>query len=453
MTEPHRAAAPQSVLIVDDEQSIRKTLAMCLEADGHRTAAAANGPDALAALDGQAFDIVFLDLRLGAANGIDLIVPMREAAPWLKIIVITAHASIESAVEAMRRGAADYVPKPFTPAQIELAVRKAAELRALEQRIDALEAQAQRDLPEGLDDSASPAMQALYAQAAQVAGSEAAVLLRGENGTGKTHLARMIHDASPRAAKPFGVVACPSLSANLLESELFGHVKGAFTGAMKDHIGRVARCEGGTLFLDEIGDMPPELQAKMLRFLQDKTYERVGDTVTRTADVRILAATNIDLEQAVAEGRFREDLFYRLNVVQLRLPPLRDRREDILPMANALLAVFARREGKNIGGFSEDAQRAIQTHRWPGNVRELRNAVERAAIFCAGATVNLQDLPESLAAPVQRIAVGDPISLDQLEEQHIRRIVALAPSLQEAADILGIDQATLWRRRKKYGID
>lgn len=444
-------AAPQRILIVDDELNIRKTLSMCLESDGHEVFAVSNAEDTIAEVSRRSFDIVFLDLRLGAANGLDLIPPLISAAPWLKIVVITAHASIDTAVEAMRRGATDYLPKPFTPAQVTMAAQKAAALRALEQRLDALQDPALQEGPIEIR-SDSPAMQAVFAQAEQVAHSNAAVLIRGENGTGKTLLARAIHQWSPRAHKSLAVVSCPSLSTTLLESELFGHVKGAFTSAVKDNPGRIAKCEGGTLFLDEIGDMPAELQAKMLRFLQDKEYERVGDTVTRKADVRVITATNVNLEDAVRQGRFREDLLYRLNVVEIHIPPLRDRKEDIVLMAESMLAQFAQRDNKRIAGFSDAARQALLAHDWPGNVRELRNVIERATIFCTGDLVGTEHLPGAMQEMKLAPAVGDLTTLEQIEEQHIRRVLASTKSLQEAADILGIDQATLWRRRKKYGI-
>jgi NtrC-family two-component system response regulator AlgB len=248
------------------------------------------------------------------------------------------------------------------------------------------------------------------------------------------------------------VVSCPAVPSELLESELFGHAKGAFTGAVRDNPGRIAACEGGTLFLDEIGDMALPVQAKLLRFIQDKDYERLGDSVSRKADVRIIAATNADLEKRVAEGRFREDLFYRLNVISLTVPPLRDRKEDIMPMATDFLAYFLKANHKHSLGFTSEVEESLSAHAWPGNVRELRNAIERAVILGSTEKIGVNDLPVSITPVFRSPAIGDKASLATIEELHIRRILASTSSLQEAAEVLGIDQATLWRRRKTYGI-
>ena len=288
--------------------------------------------------------------------------------------------------------------------------------------------------------------------ARRVAASEATVLLLGESGTGKTVLARAIHEWSPRSAKPLGIISCPSFPSELLESELFGHVKGAFTGAVRDNPGRVAACEGGTLFLDEVGDLPAALQPKLLRFLQEKEYERVGDGVTRKADVRLIAATNMDLEKAVRDGAFREDLFYRLNVFQIEIPPLRERPDDIKPLAERLLVFHGRNNHRSFSGFTEEAVRALAAYPWPGNIRELSNVIERAAILSRSERIGIECLPGTIAPEDASPRLGDPVTLERIEEQHIRRVLAGAASLQEAAKILGIDQATLWRRRKKYGI-
>jgi len=446
------STAPLRVLVVDDELNIRKTLMVCLESEGHQVTAVGQARDALTEASRRIFDLAFLDIRLGTESGLDLIPALQATAPWLKIIIITAYASIDSAIEAMRRGATDYIPKPFTPAQIQLAVRKAFEVRTLEQRIASLQEDLGRTHPEIDFSSAHPAMQRAVDLARQAAASEATILLRGESGTGKTVLARAVHSWSRRAAKTMGIVSCPSFSRELLESELFGHVKGAFTGAVRDHPGRIAACEGGTLFLDEISDLPLSLQPKLLRFVQDKEYERVGEAVPRRADVRLIVATNIDLEAAVKEGRFREDLFYRINVIQVEIPPLRQRPEDVVGLARRLLVFHGRNNHRPSLSFTSEALDALRRYAWPGNVRELSNVVERAAILCRSDRIGIESLPAVLAPGESSPKIGDPVTLERIEEEHVRRVLAGAKSLQEAADILGIDQATLWRRRKKYGL-
>ncbi len=452
MTIPTSTGVPLNILVVDDESNIRKTLAICLEAEGHRVATVGNYQDAIVEASHRTFHMAFVDLRLGTASGLDLIPVLLSGSPWMKIVVITAYASIETAVEAMRRGATDYIPKPFTPAQVLLAVRKVEEVRTLEQKVAALREDLSGTAPEVRFSSESPAMQRAMDIARQVAPTDAAVLLRGESGTGKTVLARAVHGWSRRAGKPFGVVSCPSLPAELLESELFGHVKGAFTGAVRDNPGRIAACEGGTLFLDEIGDLPLSLQPKLLRFLQDQEYEPIGDPFTRKADVRIVTATNRNLEEEVKTGRFREDLFYRLNVIQIEIPPLRERPQDIEALATQLLAFYGRIHHRGFIGFTEEAMQTMKRYAWPGNLRELRNVIERASILCRSNRIGVEVLFGTFPRPEDASAVGALVSLEKIEEEHIRRVLAATKSLQEAAEVLGIDQATLWRRRKQYGM-
>lgn len=441
-----------NVLIVDDEINIRKTLSVCLESRGHRVRTVNNARDCKAEAERQVFDMVFVDLRLGSESGLDLIPILHAMCPWLKIAVITAYASIETAVEAMRLGATDYIPKPFTPEQVEIVTNRISVMRSMEQRIATLQEDLNRLNPETTFISHYPSMQRVIDLAHQVAASEAVVLLRGASGTGKTVLARAIHKWSRRASHPLAIVSCPTLSPELLESELFGHVKGAFTGAVRENPGRVASCEGGTLFLDEIGDLPPSIQPKLLRFIQDREYERVGDHHSLRADVRIVTATNSDLEKAVREGRFREDLYYRLNVFQIELPLLSARPDDVESLAQHLLEFFSAQNHKTLTGITDEAQQALRSYAWPGNIRELRNVIERAVILCGSNPVGLEHLPDSISPPTRPMQIGDAVPLRQIEEEHIRRILASTPSLQDAADLLGIDQATLWRKRKHYGI-
>ena len=444
------------ILIVDDEPNIRRTLRVALEASGHAVDEAATAAEARARVEQRPCDAALIDLRLGDDSGLDLIEPLLDQLPRVAIVVITAHASIDTAVEAMRRGAFDYLPKPFTPAQVRAVLERVARVRGLADRVADLEDQVRREVPEVDLQGGDPEVRRVFDLARRVAASEVPVLIRGENGTGKGVLARAVHAWSRRAAGPFVTVSCPSLSAELLESDLFGHVRGAFTGAVRDVAGKVAAAEGGTLFLDEVGDLPPPLQPKLLRFLQEKRYERVGEAKTRAADVRLVAATNRDLEAAVASGQFREDLLYRLNVVELAMPPLR-RRSDVLDLADHLLGFFARQTGRRLTGFTREACEAIARHPWPGNLRELRNAVERAAILAEGPEVGLADLPERITTPPtapgdRPVEVGAPVSLERLEVEHIRRVLAAAPSLDEAARTLGIDPSTLYRKRKQHGL-
>jgi NtrC-family two-component system response regulator AlgB len=452
ITDPDYKSIPLNILIVDDEANIRKTLAYCLEAEGHKVIAVSNPADAAEEARRRSFDLAFLDLKLGDKNGMKLIPVLLSDSPWIKIAVITAYASIESAVEAMRLGATDYIAKPFTPDQVKIMTRRIERIRELETEIAVIRENMQQIGPEDRLESKNAGMQRVIEITKKAAPSEAIVLLCGESGTGKSVFARAIHHWSSRRTKPMAVVACPALPADLLESELFGHTKGAFTGAVRDNPGRIAACEGGTLFLDEIGDMAPSVQAKLLRFIQDKEYERLGESALRKADVRIIAATNADLEKRVAEGRFREDLFYRLNVISLTIPPLRKRPEDILTLTMDFFAYFCRTNHKSILGFTEEAEQLLNSYPWPGNVRELRNTIERAVILGSGEFIEKTDLPNNITPSADTPAIGDLIPLSTITELHIRRVIANTSSLQEAADILGIDQATLWRRRKTYGI-
>jgi NtrC-family two-component system response regulator AlgB len=442
-----------NILIIDDEATLRRTLRTTLEVLGHVVADARDGKQALELLGNRVFDMAFLDLRLAQEKGLDLLPELLRLAPAIKIVVITAYATIETAVEAMRRGAADFLPKPFTPDQLRAVIDRIGQLRRLQSHVEDLQDQVRAAVPEADLQTEEPLMQQALEITFKAAASDATVLFHGESGTGKGVLARALHARSPRAAGAFLTVACPSLSAELLESELFGHARGAFTGAVQETYGKVAAAEGGTLFLDEVGDLPLALQPKLLRLLQEKRYERVGETRTRVGDVRILAATNRDLASLTAAGEFREDLLYRLNVIEVRLPPLRQRPRDILPLADHLLRFFTRSSGRPLTGFTEEARHALVQYSWPGNLRELRNAIERAVILAAGPEIGLADLPTQLgAAPASGIEVGGAATLEQLEAEHIRRVLARTATMEEAASVLGIDPSTLYRKRKRYGL-
>lgn len=437
------------VLLVDDEQNIRRTLTVALESMEHEVTSVADGKSALRELRNGSFDVMLLDLKLSQESGLDVLEEALRLSPKLAVVLVTAFASIETAVEAMRRGAFDYLPKPCTPEQVRHVLNRIAKTKKLEGRVAELESRLHAESPQIDLTSEAPAMQKVLEIAFKAAESEATILLLGESGTGKSVLARAIHKRSPRQAGTFVTVSCPSLTRELLASELFGHVKGSFTGAITDTWGKVTAAEGGTLFLDEIGDLPLEIQAKLLRLLQEREYERVGETTPRRANVRVIAATNHDLAKAVKDGRFREDLYYRLNVIAMTLPPLRDRLNDIEKLALSHVQFVAAHSGKAINGISNDALELMKRYRWRGNIRELHNVVERAVILSAGPRIEVNDLRETLDGETEEIRLGGKVTLDQLEAAHIQRVIANSPTLEEAATILGIDPATLYRKRKK----
>jgi NtrC-family two-component system response regulator AlgB len=439
------------VLVIDDEKNIRTTLSAYLQHVGSQVTAVGSAEAAIAALRQQPFDLAFLDLRLAGADGIELLPRLLTERPDLTVIVITAYATINTAVEAMKRGASDYLPKPFAPGQIQHIVEQVARRRAMLHRVADLEQQLREAVPEADLETESPKMRGVLDLLGRAAASDAPVLLRGENGTGKGVLARYLHAQSPRQAQPFVVVNCPTLSQELLASELFGHAKGAFTGAIRDQPGRVEAAEGGTLFLDEIGEISLDLQAKLLRFLQDREFERIGEAQTRRANVRIVAATNRHLEADVVTGRFREDLLYRLNVLEICLPPLRERPEDIMRLAERFVAFAALAAGRPVPDFTREAEEALLAYSWPGNVRELRNAIERAVILWPTRVIEPAALPERIAARATSCPrLGGDYTLESIEREHILRVISCVPTLEEAARILGIESSTLWRKRKRY---
>jgi two-component system, NtrC family, response regulator AlgB len=441
------------VLIVDDEPSIRKTTGLAVETMGHEVVGVPNGVRALKALEETPCDVCFLDVNLGTEDGLVVLEKLLKAQPGLVVVMFTAFASINTAVEAMRRGAFDFIPKPFTPDQIRQVLDKVARTRQLEQRVQQLESQLNEEAPEVDLTSAENVMQRVLQIAFKAAETPATVLILGPSGTGKSVLAREIHKRSTQRDKAFVTVNCPSLSRELLESELFGHVKGSFTGAVGDTQGKVAAADGGTLFLDEIGELPLEIQPKLLRLLQEREYERVGEAKIRRANVRVIAATNRNLSDEVKVGRFREDLFYRLNVINVSLPGLKDRPADLLRLAENYRKFFSDRMGKRITAFSPAVRDAFVQYAWPGNLRELRNVIERAVILSTGELIELADLPEEFShRPDSNINVGARVTLEELEAEHIRRILASARNLDEAARTLGIDPATLYRKRQKLGL-
>jgi NtrC-family two-component system response regulator AlgB len=449
-----------TALVIDDDPGIRQSLRLCLEVNEARVLGVATAEAALEALDRGQFDVVFLDLWLGSDSGLAALPEIIRRQPGVGVVVVTAYASIESAVEAVRAGAVDYLPKPFSPDQVRLAAERVLSTRRLQREVAELQAQVQVAEGEITFATRSERFRAFMQTAARVATADCVVLLRGESGTGKNIMARWLRTHSRRQAQPFVTVHCPLLSGDLMTSALFGYRKGAFTGATADTLGKVEEAEHGTLFLDEVAELTPDAQSRLLRFLNDRTYERLGDTKERQADVRLIAATNRVIEEAIREGRFREDLYFRLNVVTLHVPPLRERLEDIVPLAHHYLGVFCTRQGRRSLSFSSACEEVIQSYAWPGNVRELRNAIERAVILAPRDLVEAADL--GLSAEVSALSpgsgagntprLGGDSTLEEIEREHIARILARVASTEASARLLGIDPTTLQRKRKRYGL-
>ena len=435
-----------SVLLVDDEHNIVRTVSIALEAAGYEVTAFTDPLGAKEAMRERTFDLGFFDLKMQPIDGMELLREAKALAPEMTITMMTAHGSVNSAVEAIKAGAYDYLQKPFEFAEFQVFVEKVFEHHRLRTEVLELKAELARRTGTETIITRSVKMRAVIDLAVQVATSGMTVLIEGESGTGKELVSHLIHKNSPRATKPFITVNCTALAETLLESELFGHIKGAYTGAVRDREGRFEAADGGTVFLDEIGELAPTLQAKLLRFLQSKEFERVGETKTVKVDVRVLAATNRVLEEEVRAGRFREDLFYRLNAFRLKLPALRERPEDIPLLAQHFLGKFG-----STAEISDDALKALSGYPWKGNVSELENVMERAVILSRGGEVQMQHLPEEFQVFV--LSPGHLLSLGEIEHQHIIRILRIAKDLDEAATILGIDPATLWRKRKKYGLE
>ncbi len=449
----------ERILVVDDEKNYLVVLDALLSEAGYDVLTAAGGARALAVLEEEEPDLMITDMRMPRLSGLELMAQVKQMHPDLPVIVMTAFGTVENAVEAMKLGAVDYIMKPFENQELLLTVEKALKLRRLVAQNRLLKEDASRGRGFGSIVGDSRPMRQVFELVEKVAATKATVLITGESGTGKELIARAIHQRSPRAEEPFVPVNCMALSETLLESELFGHEKGAFTGAVGRRKGRFELADKGTLFLDEVGEIAPSLQVKLLRVLQERTFERVGGNQPLSVDVRIVAATNRDLARAVASGQFREDLFYRLNVVRLELPPLRERKED-LP---ALVAHFVRRYAAEVGrtapGVSPEAMQVIYDYAWPGNVRELENALERAVIM-AGAEIRPHDLPLEVRPAAAEVCAPDlpqDMSINQAVEDLERRMILRALEAADgvaahAAEALGLTKSNLAYKMKKYGL-
>ncbi|GAB4166840.1 MAG: acetoacetate metabolism transcriptional regulator AtoC [Geothermobacteraceae bacterium] len=451
--------AGEKILIVDDEEGMRRLLSRILVKEGYETFAAANGNDALQAVALEQYDLVITDLKMPGMDGLTLLGELKDYDPRLPIIVITAYGTVENAVQALRKGAFDYITKPFEADEIRLTVARAFERQRLIEENRYLHQELEGRYSFSGIVGSSRAMREVFEVAASVADSNANVLITGESGTGKELVARSIHFNSSRKEKPFVVLNCAALSESVLESELFGHEKGAFTGALHQKKGRFELADQGTLFIDEVGEMSLAAQVKLLRVIQEHEFERVGGNRTIKVDVRIVAATNKNLEEEVKAGRFREDLFYRLNVVQVELPPLRDRREDIEPLATHFLDKYTRETGKKIEQISPKALACLVAHDWPGNVRELENVIERAVVLARGEVLTPRDFPQGIQNRDQ-ICLNLPESggslteiLEDLERQLIiQTLNREGRSQTRAAEVLGIKRTTLRYKLEKYNL-
>ncbi len=436
------------ILIVDDEAIVRESLGNWLREEGYLVDVAGSGKETLQKLAESSYDIFLIDIKMPGMDGLQLQRRIREIAPEASIIIMTAYASVETAVEAMKQGAYDYIVKPFDPDQLEHILRNAVERKRLVAENVRLRERIQEMALFHEIVGQSAAIQRVLEQIRLVAMSDTTVLIRGESGTGKELVARAIHANSPRRYMPIVVVNCGALAEGVIESELFGHEKGAFTGAHYRRKGKFELADGGTLFLDEIGDISPKTQVDLLRVLEEKKIFRVGGNTPIPVDFRLIAATNKDLEALVAEGRFREDLYYRINVFSITIPPLRERREDIPLLAEHFLKKFAQSMNKPILGISPEALALLEHYDWPGNVRELQNAIERAVLVCRGREIRPEDLPLQVNE-ARGQTTGK--TLAEVERQHIQRILQETKwNISQAARLLGIDRVTLYNKIRKY---
>jgi DNA-binding NtrC family response regulator len=443
------------ILVVDDEEVMCESLAAWLREDGYQVDTAASGREAVEKAAARDYAIYFVDLKMpGGMDGIETMMQIRRLHAEASIIIITAYATVDTAIAAMKEGAQEYIVKPCNPEEISLLVSRILKVKRLQRENTILRKKLARQYSFHDIVSKNARMHDVMTLAAEIASLRSTVLIQGESGTGKEMVARAIHHSGDRAGKPFVAVSCAALAETLLESELFGHEKGAFTGANQQKHGKFELADGGTIFLDEIGDISPKLQCDLLRVLQERCFYRVGGSEEVRVDARVIAATHVNLQQAVAEGRFRDDLFYRLNVIEIRIPPLRDRREDVPLLARHFLERLSHELGKNISDFSEGALKLLMDHNWPGNVRELENAVERAMVTCRSRVLGEEDfafLAQNGAVKPWSIPAG--MTLQEMEKQLIAATLQRTDgNIKVAASILGIDRSTIYEKIKRYEI-
>jgi len=444
------------ILVVDDEEVMCESLAAWLREDGYGVDTAASGREALEKAQKKDYAIYFVDLKMpGGMDGIETMMQIRRLHPEASIIIITAYATVDTAITAMKEGAQEYIVKPCNPEEISLLVSRIVKVKNLQRENTILRKKLTRQYSVHDVISKNGKMQDVLRLASDVASLRSTVLIQGESGTGKELIARSLHNAGERAAKPFVAVSCAALTETLLESELFGYEKGAFTGAAQQRRGKFETADGGTIFLDEIGDISAKLQVDLLRVLQDRSFYRVGGSEEVKVDVRVVAATHVNLQLAVAEGKFREDLYYRLNVIQIRIPPLRERREDIPLLADHFLERLSHELGKDIGGISQGALKILMDYHWPGNVRELENAVERAMVTCRGPNLTEEDFSflQQNSAAGKTWAVPAGMTMNEMEKLLITATLQrTGGNIKESASIMGIDRSTLYEKIKKYEI-
>lgn len=443
------------ILVIDDEEVMRESLAAWLREDGYTVHTAQSGLDGVSKARQQEYAIYFIDLKMpGGMDGIESMMEIRRLQPEASVIIITAYATVDTAITAMKEGAQEYIVKPCNPEEISMLVERIIKVKNLQRENQILRKRLTGQYEFRDIITKNPRMQGILELVRDVASMRSTVLVRGESGTGKELVARAVHFSGDRADKPFIAVSCASLAETLLESELFGYEKGAFTGANAQTKGKFEIAAGGTIFLDEIGDISPKLQADLLRVLQEKRFYRLGGTNEVQVDVRVIAATNKDLAEEVREGRFRDDLFYRLNVIEIQIPPLRARREDVPLLARHLLERLASECGKEVSGLTEDALKVLLSYDWPGNVRELENAIERAVVTCRGRVLTADDFSFLTQALEARANFAIPaITLQELEKLAVQSALeSSGGNVKEAAQALGIDRSTMYEKIKRYDI-
>ncbi len=441
------------ILVVDDHEGARTTLALLLRGDGYDVVQADSGESALKIFTGNNFDLVITDLFMGEIDGMRVLEEVKKKSPDTEVIIITAFGTIENAVQAMRNGAYHYITKPPRPDEVLLTVEKALERKKVLKELNKLKALVQDKL--GFENiiGTSAELQEVLKIANMVADTDSTILITGESGTGKELIAKAIHYRSRRKDKPFIVVNAGAIPDTLLESELFGHIRGAFTGAVSTRKGLLEEADTGTFFLDEVGDIPFSLQVKLLRFLEDGTIRKIGDNVGKQIDVRFIAATNRNLKKLVNEGNFREDLYYRLNVIEINIPPLRERKEDIQPLAYYFLHKFSQKFSKNVREISDHAMMILMNYSWPGNVRELENCIERAVILANGDVITPRELPNNLTKEDIDFSKERIETLEECEKRYIKFVLERCQwNQKKATEILGISKSTLWRKMKLYNI-